>query len=513
MHNLSKLAGFILENHLEEYAERYAAEAKAAKVPLLRFFEHLSEKEFANMIRESVRKFLTELKEGRALEAAAESRKNWEEDKLPGFSKKQIKPSDLVLIYTAQKFALYDFIPRFTRDVDLAMQITKELAQFHGEIQNEALKILFKIQKEIEAELEEKNIQLEQAQLLAHIGSWEYIPDTKKISWSKEMFRIYGLEPREGTIEPQEILQYINPEEQESISRSWQEALSKKHSLRQEYSITNGRGEKRIIETHSFPIYENDHLVKVYGTSQDITDIREAEIERQISLQKDEFMSIASHELKTPLTSVKAYIDLMDEILRNGSISQADFGKYIHKAKDNILKLHSLIADLLDISKIHSGKLKLNIEKLNLGEIISNCVETVNHISSKHVIKISGPSDIIIEADKHRMEQVVMNFLTNAIKYSPNQNHISIHVTDTNSKVTVSVKDQGIGIHPSNHHKIFQRFFRINEHVNKFTGLGIGLYISKEIIERHNGKVWVESEEEKGSEFFFQIPKKHTQKS
>ena len=220
--------------------------------------------------------------------------------------------------------------------------------------------------------------------------------------------------------------------------------------------------------------------------------------------KKDEFLSIASHELKTPLTSVKAYIQLLSEVLEKED--NKDAVKYVQKAQDGIEKLHSLVAELLDASRIQAGRLQLNITTFNFGDLVNSCIESIGHVSPAHTINVHGKADVEVRGDRNRLEQVLMNYLTNAAKYSPKYNKIVVNVTHYDDKVQVGVTDFGIGIPREKQDKVFERFYRVDNYNHSVQGLGIGLYISAEIIKRHRGKVWVESEEGKGSTFYFAIP-------
>src|SRR6185295_7722305 len=218
---------------------------------------------------------------------------------------------------------------------------------------------------------------------------------------------------------------------------------------------------------------------------------------------KDEFMSIASHELKTPLTAAKAYIQMLQMDLEETNDKNLIFAQ---KANASIDKLNYLIAELLDVSKIQSGKFPQNIASFNFNDMLSDAIEVVQYESPAHSIIKTGHIQDEIEGDRERLQQVVINLLTNAVKYSPKAHKVFINVTQENQEVKVSIKDSGIGIRKENLGKIFERYYREEERAVHFQGLGIGLYISYEIIQRHNGKLWAQSEVGKGSTFYFTLP-------
>ena len=226
------------------------------------------------------------------------------------------------------------------------------------------------------------------------------------------------------------------------------------------------------------------------------------ELARQLDAKKNEFISMASHELKTPLTSIKGYIQLLEIQLQD----KGDAYKYIIKTSSAVNRLQQLIEDLLDVSRIQAGRLKFNMSEFNLADILTGAIEEVQHVAPKYTIAITSMPAAKITGDKNRIIQVVMNLLNNAIKYSPDANKIEIHAIESDDKITVSIKDFGIGIPTEHHSKIFERFHRVSEEPN-FTGLGIGLYISNEIIQRHNGSMWVKSSPGEGSTFYFSLPR------
>jgi two-component system sensor histidine kinase/response regulator len=220
------------------------------------------------------------------------------------------------------------------------------------------------------------------------------------------------------------------------------------------------------------------------------------------SKRKDEFMSIASHELKTPLASLKAYVQLMERSLDKDDKVRA----YVDRTLVQINKLNNLIVDLLDTSRIENGKLKLNESLFNFGKLIKDSVEMISQTYPDYEIRILGGSDVLLLGDELRLEQVILNYLTNAIKYSPDAKMIEIECSTENGNLVVAVRDFGIGIPKQNQAEVFQKFYRVEETARRFQGLGIGLYICFEIIRRHRGKCWLESEPGKGSTFYFSLP-------
>ena len=220
--------------------------------------------------------------------------------------------------------------------------------------------------------------------------------------------------------------------------------------------------------------------------------------------KKDDFMSIASHELKTPVTTLKAYT----QILQMESAAYGDKKKEImfEKMDAQINKLTMLISDLLDTSRLREGDLTYNREAFKFNELLKEAVEEIQRTSTGNTIILEHNHVVTVFADKERIRQVMSNLLTNAIKYCQGC-EIIVQAEIQDKKVICSVKDKGIGIAKDQQDKIFERFYRATgQNLHTFPGLGLGLYISKEIIQRHDGKIWLESEPGKGSTFYFTLP-------
>ena len=179
---------------------------------------------------------------------------------------------------------------------------------------------------------------------------------------------------------------------------------------------------------------------------------------------------------------------------------------FAKKATQSVDRLNELVGELLDVSKLRLGKLNYNITTFNFNDLIESTVENVQLISKTHTIIKTGKVFNNVTGDKDRLQQVVINLLSNAIKYSPGGEKVFIALEQEADVIKISVKDHGIGMNNHSLSKIFEKYHRIEEHANHFQGLGIGLFISYEIIERHHGKLWAESEPGKGSTFYFTIP-------
>ncbi|MFY7816126.1 MAG: ATP-binding protein [Chryseobacterium taeanense] len=289
-----------------------------------------------------------------------------------------------------------------------------------------------------------------------------------------------------------------------NIQEEFERCRKKGTALELEVRIKNiESGNYRYHLLRVTPVYDGDAIKNWVGTFTDIDD------QKKVEKEKDEFLSIASHELKTPLTSIKAYVQLLERKLKLDKES-AEAG-FVTKVQDQIEKLNTLITDLLDVSKIENGKLKINKKPTNLENVISNAIDTILQTHDENRVKIRRDGvkpDIFIPLDEIRIEQVLINFLTNAIKYSPKNNQVVVttFVDEEEQEVRVNVTDFGIGIPDFKQEAVFRKFYRVEESSLQFQGMGIGLFICSEIIKQHHGNIGVSSKVDEGSTFYFTLP-------
>lgn len=278
-------------------------------------------------------------------------------------------------------------------------------------------------------------------------------------------------------------------------------ALSTGRSVvNEEFIIEKENGKKVYIEANASPIRnKKGNIVAVAEIVNDIT------AQKDLERRKDDFVNMASHELKTPITSMKLYLDALSRNLKK--YDHAQVGKMIGSIQYQTERLHSLVSDLLDVSRLQTGKLTFRKEKFNLSSLVENVVIELRSVAPQRVIKFIGRGYISVNADQFRIYQVVTNLITNAIKYSDESKDIVVRVKKEEKKVVVSVQDLGIGIGKEQQKRIFDRLYQVTDSREKtFPGLGMGLYISKEIVLRHKGKIWVESVKDEGATFSFSLP-------
>lgn len=222
--------------------------------------------------------------------------------------------------------------------------------------------------------------------------------------------------------------------------------------------------------------------------------------------RNDQFLAIASHELRTPLTSMKGYTEVLERRLKRSS--QKDLLSYATKLDDQLSKMTGMIRDLLDVSKLQTGQVDLRRDRLSINSVIGQSVEEVQALAHHHKVVVSGWANTPVIGDPVRLCQVMVNLLSNAMKYSPTSDKVTVRVSEARDKVIISVQDFGIGIPEKELTKIFDPYFRSENAQREDVpgGLGMGLYISAEIIKRHGGRIWVESEVGVGTTFSFLLP-------
>jgi len=297
-----------------------------------------------------------------------------------------------------------------------------------------------------------------------------------------------------------EILQhgwssFVHPDDLADCVTRWNMSLKSGESYSAEFRLLGKDGNYRWYLGRALPLIENGTIKLWVGTSTNI------DIHKTNEQKKDEFISIASHELKTPLTSIKAYNQLMQR-----TVDSEKLNSFVAKSAGHILRLEKLISDLLDVTKINAGKILYNLEEFSFLQMLTHSIESVQHTAPQHEIVLESAEDVFYTGDRFRLEQVVNNFLNNAIKYSPEGGKVIVNSKVSKGNIIVSVRDFGIGIAEQDLNHLFERYFRVDNTAMRFEGLGLGLFIASEILKRHNGSFWIESEPAKGATFYFRLP-------
>ncbi|WP_442589131.1 ATP-binding protein [Pedobacter sp. AW31-3R] len=347
---------------------------------------------------------------------------------------------------------------------------------------------------------EESEHRLNMALDYTNTASWELDLHTKDLICTQQMALLFGFKASE-TLSFSTLRKRIHPEDLVNIVEKAFQVAMLTGDYRYDARFIMPDGSIKWVYTQGKVIFdENFSPVRMIGTVKDIT---EAKNEQN---RKDEFMGVIAHELKTPVTSVKAFAQFLEE--RFNKSGDTGSAQMLGKMGNQINKLTLLIQDLVDLTMIEGSVLKLHQQEFDFMLLIKDTVEELQRTTTKRIIILSDLSEFLICADKDRTGQVLINLLSNAIKYSPEADQIEVSSYIGNETLICSVRDFGIGIATEKQTHLFERFYRVleNERSNSFPGLGLGLYISAEIIRRQNGAMWLESEKGKGSVFYFSLP-------
>jgi signal transduction histidine kinase len=285
-----------------------------------------------------------------------------------------------------------------------------------------------------------------------------------------------------------------------------------------EFHYLSQNAVKALQETGASGTYETEYLHKsgrripvlvavtrIEQTETCMGFVLDISASKELDKRKDEFISMASHELKTPVTSLKGFLGLLQRRLTIQGDEKALH--YLARMDAQVTKLTKLINDLLDLSKMQTGQLDYREERFDLDELVQEIVETVQETTQTHHLLLEGQTQAEVSGDRDRIGQVLINLLNNAITYSPQGDRVLVRVAISQNKALVSVQDFGIGIAKEHQRKIFERFYQVTDAEEKtYPGLGIGLYISYEIVKRHGGQMWVESKKGEGASFYFTLP-------
>lgn len=355
-------------------------------------------------------------------------------------------------------------------------------------------------QKVYEKSIKESEERLRVALNAGQIGVWDWDINLNELKWTDKVYEIHDVDQKKFNVTYDTFKELIHPDDRDYTKKKITEALSGNEDFSAEFRIITPKGKVKWVATKAVITYDpTNKPQRMLGATLDITQ------QKQLEQDKSDFLSMASHELKTPLTSLKMFIDLLFRELDNGDQEKKKY--FAKRIMDQASRLTELTNDLLDVSRIETGKLSLNIEKFSINELIEDTVEGIQATTKKHKIIIKNSDKVEVNADRYRIYQVLVNLLTNAVKYSPNGKLITIEIKKDESNVVVSVKDNGRGIAKEQHKRIFERLYQVTDPEEKtFPGLGLGLFISKEIVARHNGSIWLKSAKGKGATFYFSLP-------
>ncbi|WP_342332417.1 ATP-binding protein [Pedobacter sp. FW305-3-2-15-E-R2A2] len=334
----------------------------------------------------------------------------------------------------------------------------------------------------------------------ANVGTWYMDVNTRNFIPSSRMKELYGYYPHEE-VSYDAVINQIPEEYRNKVRLAVEQAIASGESYSIEHPVIGYHDQTLRWVRALGKLYPRTagHVAHFSGLTLDITE------QKQDEMRKNDFIGMVSHELKTPLTSLNGYLQLL--IAKTKKMEDAFTSTSLEKAHVQVKKMSTMINGFLNISRLESGKIHLDMEVFDLDQLIREIMEETKPTLQHHTLTLSPCLPVSIYADREKIGSVISNLLSNAIKYSPKGKKIEVHCQPHEGIVEVSVKDEGMGIKPQAIEKLFERFYRVEtKHTQNISGFGIGLYLCAEILLHHGGKIWVESEIGVGSTFYFSLP-------
>lgn len=374
-------------------------------------------------------------------------------------------------------------------------------------------------QHEAVAALKNLKERFERSADATELGIWYCDLPFSDLAWNSKCKEHFFLPP-EANVRIETFYDRIHPEDREAVKQAIESTLENRAPYDTEFRTVAPGEPDRIKWLRAIGWVDFDphgEPIRFDGITLDNTTIRQIAGERDESLEKarqairvrDEFLSISSHELRTPLTPLKLQIQSLSKYLERGTLAQVSderLKRMLEISEKQVNRLTALIDDLLDVSRISSGKLTLNFEAVDLAALVREVIERYQpHLQATGCeVELEMPAALPARVDQIRFEQIVINFLTNAMRYAAGK-PIEISLEEKDGQAILKVRDRGIGISEEDQKRIFDRFERILSSSN-YGGLGLGLFIVRQIVSAHGGSVWVESKPGVGSTFIVSLP-------
>ncbi|NEU07404.1 PAS domain-containing sensor histidine kinase [Flavihumibacter sp. R14] len=330
----------------------------------------------------------------------------------------------------------------------------------------------------------------------AEIGTFELDIATNGMRASSRFYHIFGFEQ---PVTRKVLQDAIHEDDRSSRIAALREAFDT-GKLFYEARVTWNDNSVHWIKVEGRVTSDNaGNPVKILGTVLDITQFR------HLQQQKDDFISVASHELKTPLTSMKSSMQVLSRILKADTPSSTALS-FMDKANTSLAKMQHLVESLLNVSRMTADQMHLHKTHFKAADLVNECCEHLRAAGNYDLI-LTGDTGLEFYGDKDRLDQVLVNFVNNAVKYAVHSRKIVIHLSADAGTVKLSVRDFGNGIPAEKLPHLFERYYRVDSNGAQYSGLGLGLYISADIIKRHGGKIGVISKPGEGSTFWFTLPR------
>jgi PAS domain S-box-containing protein len=362
--------------------------------------------------------------------------------------------------------------------------------------------------QEAEISLTQSEERLRLATDVSELGIWEANLLTGHVMRNLNHDNIFGYSSLRGDWAIEDYEKRIHPDDKELIRDLIQNAVLSCESFAQTFRVMRDDHSIRWVSaTGKVECGHDGKAIRIIGTLMDITEKKKSEdMLHEALFYRDEFLSIASHELKTPLTSLKLHSQMFKRHLEKNEVeafSPERIKRFMSEADNQVSRLTRLVDDMLDISRIRTGRLSISTEKVEISVVVKEVVDRMKpHFTS---LEIGSLEEVDVQCDRLRIEQVLTNILNNALRYGKGR-PVKVDLKQIDDFISISVTDHGMGIPDHFKEKIFSRFQRAVP-ASEVSGLGLGLYISKQIVEAHQGRISVDSELDKGSCFTVQIPK------
>ncbi|AKJ02191.1 sensor histidine kinase [Archangium gephyra] len=322
---------------------------------------------------------------------------------------------------------------------------------------------------------------------------------------NKAVLTLFGLEAAGMPTELQRFIELLDIRHPDGSPVAWdalpsQRALKGETVREQELLARRSNGALLHISATASPVVTDMGQVPELAVVvlRDLTELK------RLERMRDEFLSTAAHELRTPITTIKGYAQLLDRWTPGGHEPRE--GKAFRILNRQSDRLTQLVQELLEVSRLQLGRLALRRQRFELGELVADVLERMQGVSSRHRLVLHQEGPVFVDADRERIDQVLVNLFDNAIKYSPEGGDIEVRVASREGTGVVSIRDPGMGIPKERQGQLFERFYRAHAGLESDRGgMGIGLHLSEQIVQRHGGRIWFESEPGKGSTFSFSL--------
>jgi PAS domain S-box-containing protein len=345
------------------------------------------------------------------------------------------------------------------------------------------------------AELARTASRLNEAQALAHIGHWEWDMRRDVVTWSDELYRVFGLDPSVGAVDYETYLHRLHPDDRPFVDATVQRAIAERRPFAFEHRIYRPDGTERIISSRGRVIVERGEAVAMLGTAQDVTEQRQAERLR------DDILSAVSHELRTPLTAVLGFAVTLEQ--RRSRLTAEETAVLVGELVEAARRLERLLGDLLDVERVRRGVLQVTRTRTRVLDLVESAVAAAP-LNGRRV-DISGAA-LVADVDAPKLERIVENLVLNAAKHTPAHGAIHVRLDAQGADLLLSVDDEGPGVADEHKRDVFETFHRGAKMLSTTPGLGIGLALVARFAEVHGGRTWVEDRPGGGASFRVLLP-------